>query len=558
MIAGYDAVVDRKAQSIKAILAPGRRRPIMIGAITLLAILGLGAAMGFESGGGQPGYRLAAVERGRLVSFVAASGALGAVTTVEVGSQISGQVQSLAADFNDRVTANQEIARIAPETFQARLEEAAAAMAIARASVVMRQAGIIQADAALKSARARLNMVRAQEAESRASLTNVKREHERQLALFQRKIISSARVDDARMAYDQSRARLRAAQSGTVAQISAVRGAQAGLSMAKAELATARAQVLQRQAAVNQAEVALAHTYIRSPVSGTVIARNIDMGQTVAASLQAPVLFIIAEDLSRMQVEVAVDEADIGAIQTGQAVKFSVDSYPRRKFGGEVRQVRLAPETVQNVVTYTVVVSVNNADRLLLPGMTANVEIAVQQRDDVLKVPNRALRYTPAGAGGAKPGDRKRDPGRSERIIKFLTEQLSLDEKQQTELRGFFEAARETLKGMYMSGAGREELREAFTKVGQQVGQSIPTILKPGQLEIYRRIVAARNANPVRPGRVWLLDEDGRPRAVDLRIGASDGDFSEIVKGELSKTDQVIIAEEKAAASCRGFFGLRF
>lgn len=288
------------------------------------------------------------------------------------------------------------------------------------------------------------------------------------------------------------------------------------------------------------------------------IARNIDMGQTVAASLQAPVLFIIAEDLSRMQVEVAVDEADIGAIQTGQAVKFSVDSYPRRKFGGEVRQVRLAPETVQNVVTYTVVVSVNNADRLLLPGMTANVEIAVQQRDDVLKVPNRALRYTPAGAGGAKPGDRKRDPGRSERIIKSLTEQLSLDEKQQTELRGFFEAARETLKGMYMSGAGREELREAFTKVGQQVGQSIPTILKPGQLEIYRRIVAARSANPVRPGRVWLLDEDGRPRAVDLRIGASDGDFSEIVKGELSETDQVIIAEEKAAASCRGFFGLRF
>ncbi|MFP6747930.1 MAG: efflux RND transporter periplasmic adaptor subunit [Alphaproteobacteria bacterium] len=558
MIAGYDAVMDRKAQSIKAILAPGRRRPIMIGAITLLAILGLGAAMGFESGGGQPGYRLAAVERGRLVSFVAASGALGAVTTVEVGSQISGQVQSLAADFNDRVTANQEIARIAPETFQARLEEAAAAMAIARASVVMRQAGIIQADAALKSARARLNMVRAQEAESRASLTNIKREHERQLALFQRKIISSARVDDARMAYDQSRARLRAAPIRHRRPNLRREGRTGRFEHGQGGIGHGPGPGPQRQAAVNQAEVALAHTYIRSPVSGTVIARNIDMGQTVAASLQAPVLFIIAEDLSRMQVEVAVDEADIGAIQTGQAVKFSVDSYPRRKFGGEVRQVRLAPETVQNVVTYTVVVSVNNADRLLLPGMTANVEIAVQQRDDVLKVPNRALRYTPAGAGGAKPGDRKRDPGRSERIIKSLTEQLSLDEKQQTELRGFFEAARETLKGMYMSGAGREELREAFTKVGQQVGQSIPTILKPGQLEIYRRIVAARNANPVRPGRVWLLDEDGRPRAVDLRIGASDGDFSEIVKGELSETDQVIIAEEKAAASCRGFFGLRF
>jgi len=530
----------------------------VIGVIALLAVLGLGAAVGLEDGSGGLGYRTAAVERGRLVSFVAASGALGAVTTVQVGSQISGQVQSLSVDFNDRVSANQEIARIAPETFQARLEEAAAAMAIARASVTMRQAGIIQADAGLKSARARLNMVQAQEAESRASLTNVKREHERQLALFQRKIIASAKVDDALMAHDQSRARLRAAQSGTTAQVSAVRGAQAGLSMAKAELATARAQVLQRQAAFNQAEVDLGHTYIRSPVSGTVIARNIDVGQTVAASLQAPVLFIIAEDLSRMQVEVAVDEADIGAIQTGQTVKFSVDSYPRREFAGEVRQVRLAPETIQNVVTYTVVVSVGNADRLLLPGMTANVEIAVQKRDDVLKVPNRALRYAPAGAGGAKSGGRKRDPGRSERIIKSLTEKLKLDENQQTELRGFFADARETMKGLYMSGAGREELREAFTKVRQQVGQSIPAILNPDQLEIYRRIVATRNANPVRPGRVWLLDEDGRPKAVEVRIGASDGDFSEIVKGELSETDQVIIAEEKAAASRRGLFGWRF
>ncbi len=544
-----------KSQSVRAIL---RRRPIALSITVAVVILALAGAMGLNGGAAKPQFKLAAVERGRLVSFVAASGSLSAVTTVQVGSQISGQVQSLAADYNDPVDAGQEIARIAPETFEARLQEADAAMAIAKANVELRRAAIAKAEAALESARARLETLQAQEAEAQASLTNIRREHERQQKLFQRKIISSAQVDDSRMAYDQSRARLRAAQATTVAQASAVVGADASLQMARAEFSTAKAQVLQRQAALNQAKVDLAHTYIRSPVSGTVIARSIDVGQTVAASLQAPVLFVIAEDLSRMQVEVAVDEADIGAIQTGQNVKFTVDSFPRREFAGEVRQVRLSPEVVQNVVTYTVVVSVNNADRLLLPGMTANVEVAVQERDDVLKVPNRALRFTPAGAGGAKKGENKRDPGRSERIIKSLTEQLKLSEAQQGQLREFFEDARNSIRSMYMSGASREELREAFAQARRQIGQSIPTILTTEQKEAYRRIVAERNANPVRPGRVWVLDGNGAPKAVDVQIGASDGDFSEVVKGELAEADEVIVAVEKTEESSGGLFGLRF
>jgi len=547
--------MKRKVQTIPALL---RRRPLLAGVAVVLVIFALGLTLGLDGGAAKPDYRLAVVERGRLVSFVAASGALGAVTTVQVGSQISGQVQALSVDYNDSVTADQEIARIAPEIFEARQEEAAALLAIAQANVKLRRAGIDRAAASLESARARLSSVQAQEAEAGASLTNTKRVHERQAALFQRKITSSSRVDDARMAFDQSRARLKAARSSTVAEVSAVVGAQAGLSMAKAELATARAQILQRQAALNQAAVNLAHTYIRSPVSGTVIARNIDVGQTVAASLQAPVLFVIAADLSRMQVEVAVDEADIGAIQTGQSVKFAVDSFPRRNFTGKVRQVRLSPETVQNVVTYTVVVAVNNADRLLLPGMTANVEIAVLERDDVLKVPNRALRFKPPGAKGGGKSKRQRDPGRSARLIKSLTEKLKLDEKQQAALQGFFDDARETFKAMYQGGASREDLRGAFAKVRQEVQQSIPTILNPAQLEQYRRDVAARQANPVRPGRVWLMGEDGWPKAVDVRVGASDGDFSEIIKGEISETDEVIIAVEKTAKSGGGLFGLRF
>jgi HlyD family secretion protein len=547
--------MKRKVQTIPALL---RRRPLLAGLAVVLVIFAVGLTLGLDRGAAKPDYRLAEVERGGLVSFVAASGTLGAVTTVQVGSQISGQVRALSADFNDSVTANQEIARIAPEIFEARREEAAALLAIAQANVKLRRAGIDRAAASLESARARLTAIQAQEAEAEASLNNAERVHERQAALFKRKITSSSKVDDARMAFDQSRARLKAARSSTVAEVSAVVGAQAGLSMAKAELATARAQILQRQAALNQAAVNLAHTYIRSPVSGRVIARNIDVGQTVAASLQAPVLFVIAADLSRMQVEVAVDEADIGAIQTGQSVKFAVDSFPRRDFTGKVRQVRLSPETVQNVVTYTVVVAVNNADRLLLPGMTANVEIAVLERNDVLKVPNRALRFKPPGAKGGGKSKRQRDPGRSARLIKSLTEKLKLDEKQQAALQGIFDDARETFKAMYQGGASREDLRGAFAKVRQEVQQSIPTILNPAQLEQYRRDVAARQANPVRPGRVWLMGEDGWPKAVDVRVGASDGDFSEIIKGEISETDEVIIAVEKTAKSGGGLFGLRF
>ena len=543
---------------VQFVLALLRRRPLLAGLAIALVIVGLGLGMGLENGAARPDYRLAAVERGRLVSTVAASGALSAVTTVQVGSQISGQVQSLSADFNDRVTAGQEIARIAPKTFEARHQEAQAAMAMARASVDLRKAGINRAVATLDSARARLDAEQAQESEAEASLTNARREHERQVALFKRKIIAVAKVEDARMSHDQSQARLQAAHSSTAAQVSAVIGAQAGLAMAKAELSTAQAQVLQRQAALNRAQVDLDHTYIRSPVSGTVIARNIDAGQTVAASLQAPILFIIAADLSRMQVEVAVDEADIGAIQTGQGVKFTVDSFPRRDFTGQVRQVRLSPETVQNVVTYTVVVAVNNADRLLLPGMTANVEIAVLERDDVLKVPNRALRFKPPGAKDGGKSKRQRDPGRSARIIKSLTEKLKLDEKQQADLQAFFDDARETIRAVYQGGASRDDLRAAVAKVRQEVRLSIPTILNPAQLEQYRRDVAARQANPVRPGRVWLVGEDGLPRPVDVRVGASDGDFSEIIKGEISEADDVIIAVEKTAKSGGGLFGLRF
>jgi HlyD family secretion protein len=554
-------MVSRRFRLPRSIGQRTLRRSAAAGVIVLALLVTFVLAARMDGNATAPAFRTAAVERGRLVSFVAASGSLGAVTTVQVGSQISGQVQSLSADYNDRVTAEQLIARISPESFEARLHQAEAELAIAEATVDLRRAAIDRADADRGNAEARLASTRAQVDEAEATLAEAEREHARKKALFARKVISGAAVDDARAEFQRARARLTAARASVTAQQSAVAASRAQMRMARAERTTAKAQVLKRQAALHQAQVDLDHTFIRSPVRGTVIARNVDVGQTVAASLQAPVLFVIAEDLSRMQVEVDVDEADIGRIQVGQRTRFSVDSYPERRFTGQVSQIRLSPEVVQNVVTYTVVVAVNNAERLLLPGMTANVEIAVQERDDVLKVPNRALRFVPKGAGTQDKGSGRggRDAGRSERIIASLTENLKLNEDQQARLRGFFDQAREKMRGLYTGGASREELREAYAQVAQQVRQSIPTILNAEQLAAYRKIVAQRNANPVRPGRVWVVDEDGAAKAVVLRVGASDGDFTEVVKGELAEGDGVIVAAERRGdGGKRSFLGFRF
>ena len=306
-----------------------------------------------------PRFNTTAVSRQDIVQTVEATGTLGAVTTVQVGSQVSGTIQSLHADFNSRVRKGQVIARLDPSLMQAQVDQAAAT----------------------------ITRLEADQQSTRAALEDAQTRLRRAQTLADQGLIARADLDTAQSAARQAEASLQGAQ----------------------------AQIVQARAALNQNQVNLSHTVITAPVDGIVISRNVDVGQTVAASMSAPTLFVIAKDLTEMQVEASVDEADIGRIQQGQAVTFGVDAYPGEVFTGTVSQIRLQPQVVQNVVSYTTVIDVPNPEGKLKPGMTANVSIEIARADDVLAVPNAALRFQPSAneAGpSAGQGRRQRPEGR--------------------------------------------------------------------------------------------------------------------------------------------------
>lgn len=343
--------------------------------VLALAILAAAAAAGWYAwqssrDAGEVRYRLAKVQRGPMAAVVAASGTLNAVTTVQVGSQISGQVREIHADFNTPVKKNQIIARIDPATFELRVAQARADLDAAQSAVAVARSG-------LAAQQAELGRVR-------IALADAQRDLERKRMLVERKFVSPAELDKARTVLDTAREEIKAVQ--------------AQIQVSEAQVRSSLAAVKQRESLLRQAQVDLERTIIRAPVDGTVILRNVDAGQTVAASLQAPVLFTIAQDLRDMQVETAIDEADVGRLRVGMPASFTVDAFPRRSFGGEIRQIRKSPQNVQNVVSYTVVISASNPDLALLPGMTANVRIVVDERASALKVPNAALRWRPAQA----------------------------------------------------------------------------------------------------------------------------------------------------------------
>jgi HlyD family secretion protein len=331
-------------------------------AAVIAALLIYGGFSGGDSD--SPSYRLATVSRGSINSTVSASGTLKAVVTVDVGTQVSGLIKTLHADFNSKVEAGQVIARIDSAPFEAMLNQAKAELSMARGSVTMQEASLEEEKANL--------------AGYRSALIEAKEELDRKRSLLSRNAVSSSAVNTALANYEQANAQVSAGL--------------ARLAKQRAQIEINRSQVLQETAVVQQKQLDLDYTYIRSPVNGVVISRNVDAGQTVAASLQAPVLFQIAQDLTRMEVNISVDEADIGRVHVSQKITFSVDTFPERIFEGRVHQIRKAGQEVSNVVTYTVVASADNLDHSLLPGMTANVTIIVSDRSAALKVPNGALR----------------------------------------------------------------------------------------------------------------------------------------------------------------------
>lgn len=375
----------------------------------VLVVAAAAAAWGYfyaRSAGSAPRYRTAAVERGPLTATVSATGTLNAVITVQVGSQISGQIKSLNADFNSAVKKGQLIARIDPEPFEAKVNQARADVDNARAMVLTQEAALEKARAEVDNARAAVATQKANTAKAQVAVVDTRRDLNRKVDLLRQELIAQSDKDTAQSASDSAVAQLEANRAQERAAESGVRSFAAAARVAAAQLDAARANLKQKQAGLAQAQFDLDRTYIRAPVNGVVVSRNVDVGQTVAASLQAPVLFTIAEDLSRMQVDTNVDEADVGRIKAGQRAAFTVDSFPTQTFAGEVNQIRKAPQILQNVVTYDVVIYVQNSEQKLLPGMTANVKIVIESRPSVVKVPNSALRFRPPGAEAEGGGPR--------------------------------------------------------------------------------------------------------------------------------------------------------
>jgi HlyD family secretion protein len=330
------------------------KKVLIAGFIVLLVAIGVWYLVKKENGG--PQYKTATVHRTDLEAMVTATGTMNAVTTVLVGTQVSGTIKDLYVDFNSLVKKGDLLAQIDPAMFQAQVDQA--------------KANLLSAEANLKK--------------NEASLVDARRIYERNKQLIAKNFIAQSDMD----------------ASETNVEANA------------AQVEAAKAQVLQTRAALSQAQTNLRYTQIVSPVNGTVISRNVDVGQTVAASFQTPTLFTIAEDLTKMQIDTSVDEADIGNVKVNQEVRFNVDAYPDTNFSGKVSAIRNAPATVQNVVTYDVVVHLSNADLKLKPGMTANVSIVTARRKGVLVVPNSALRFRPPDQGGESGNaQRKSAPG---------------------------------------------------------------------------------------------------------------------------------------------------
>ncbi len=510
-----------------------RRIGLPLAAVVVVAGIAFAAWKSFGPGAGAPEYRLAKVERGNVTSVVSASGTLNAVTTVLVGSQISGQIKELLVDFNSAVKSGQLLARIDPETYEIRVRQAEADVEAARTSAIQKQS-----DAAAQ---------RSQLLRAKITWDDAKRDLDRKQSLVAKGFISGADLDKAR--FTES------------AAAEAIRTAEAQVKSAEAQVANAAAVVKQREAALAAARNDLNKTAITAPVDGVVISRQVDAGQTVAASLNTPTLFTIAKDLRDMQVEVAIDESDIGRIRQDQKVTFTVDAFAGRTFDGRVRQIRKAAQTVQNVVTYTVVVETPNPSLLLVPGMTANVRIVADSRENVLRVPNAALRWRPAGTAAAKdepaPGPAAGPGGAggggggggdAQARRQKLVAELKLDASQQARLDEIFAESR--AKFAELRDVPEADRRTRGERLRAEVRQKIHAMLNAEQQKAYAEIVAAETGRVAAgSGRVFVPGPDGKPAEVRLRLGLTDGNATEVVGGDVKEGAEVIVGTVAASAA---------
>ncbi|MBI5778314.1 MAG: efflux RND transporter periplasmic adaptor subunit [Planctomycetes bacterium] len=420
--------------------------------IIVIAVLGAAAALYFILGGGGSNgavsYKTAKADKGTVIKIVTSSGVVQPLQQVQVGTQVTGPVKKLYVDFNSRVKEGDIIAQIDPASYEARVaqDRASLARSIAEAERV------------------------------EANLTQAENEFKRAQELAQKELISQSELDTAVASYDSLIAQLKLAKAG----------------------------IEQSQAALKMSEINLAYTTIKSPIDGIVVSRNVDEGQTVAASLSAPTLFVIANNLNKIQIQASVAEADIGKISLDQAVNFTVDAYPEQRFSGRVAQIRLSPTTTQNVVTYTVIIYADNPEEKLLPGMTANLSFEVDKHANVLRVPNAALRFVPQDAD------------------KYKTTETAEANKEQaganTESRPQGDPAGRSPDSQHQPGMGRRTKEKTETSVRKQI---------------------------------WTLS-DGTLKPISVKVGITDGSFTEILNGDIKEGQEVVtgtITKEESAAT---------
>jgi len=381
---------------------------VVIGLVTWAAF---GGASGLQ-------YRTVPAGHGDINVTISATGNPNAVVTVQVGSQVSGNILSLYADFNTKVTKGQLIAQIDPAPFQTRVNQAQANVDAARAAVANSQAVVQQALANIQASRSAQAAAEANTVKAQAIVDDAKVKVDRRVVMVAQGADAKEDLETAETTYKSAIADHDALVAQQHAAEDNLKVAEAQLNVANSQLSANEAQVKQSSAALQSAQIDLDHTKIQAPVDGVVVSRNVDVGQTVAASLQAPTLFLIAQDLTKMQVDTNVSEADVGRVRVNQPATFTVDAYPGQTFSGTVTSIRKAPINVQNVITYDAVIGVSNQDLKLFPGMTANVKILVNQRKNVLRVPNAALRYHPATeTAPARPSGRNAVPEKAVWIL---------------------------------------------------------------------------------------------------------------------------------------------
>ena len=524
----------------------------LVMSLLLVLVLGGMAAGGYLFYEGQqqpPHYLTVAVERGTITTTVNATGIVNAVTTVQVGTQVSGTILKLLVDFNSPVKEGEIIAQIDPAPLATKVAQGRANVASATAGVQVAQATTVNAKAAVETAQANAESARANVEKSKVALADARRILERNKEMARKSLIAQNELDTAQATYDGAVAQLKASEAQLEATAGQFKSALAQQRLAAAQEMAAAAQVDQAKAALQAAELDLEHTTIRAPVNGIVVSRSVDVGQTVAASLQAPTLFLIAQDLTQMQVDTNVSEADIGRVQVGQTATFIVDAYQNTTFTGQVTQVRNAPITVQNVVTYDAVVQVANPDLQLKPGMTANISFLIAERKDVVRVPTAALRFQPDGAAQETSSQDSQAPqrgagggaNRSREMQQQLIKELSLTPEQQTRLSEVFQKIGQQFRALREEES--EERRQAMRRDMQaQIRAQIREFLTPEQRQKYEALMKTREEAQTqqRPGRVWVLGANGAPEPRALILGIANDTHTEVVSGDLTAGQQVI------------------